>query len=127
STLSLPDALPICCLIANDLNLHPIRQANLPPQPRCPNRLVRGIAPGGIWQQKVLFRVNIIQKRLFTTIQVDPANGHGNHFGVAGLERASSFLKRFVLSCPYYEAGTELAPRNDEWISHKLIVTARTD
>src|SRR5579871_1666205 len=41
-------------LVADHLELHPVRQARLAPQPRRPHRIVRGVAAGGIREDEEL-------------------------------------------------------------------------
>ena len=51
-------------LVADDLDLHPVREAHLAAQPRGANRLVGGVAAGRIGQQEVALRIDEVEQRL---------------------------------------------------------------
>jgi hypothetical protein len=46
-------------LVADHLELHPVREPRLAPEPRRANRVVRRVTAGGVRQQEVLRRVDV--------------------------------------------------------------------
>jgi hypothetical protein len=53
------------------------------------------------------------RKYFLAAIEIDAADGDGNHLCAAGLECASSFLKGFVFSRADDQAGAEGAAGDD--------------
>ena len=49
---------------------------------------VGGVAARGIWQQEVLFRVDEVEQRFLAAVELDAADGDGDHLGAAGLNGA---------------------------------------
>ena len=101
-------------LVTNHFQLDPVGQSNLARQPGRADRVIGGIAAGGVRQKKIFIRIDVIEQRLLAAVEIHPAHGHGHHVGATGLERAGGFLKRFVFAGPNDQAGTELPASDNE-------------
>ncbi len=85
-------------LVADDLDLDPVAQADLASEARGSDGVVGGVAAGGVRQQEVLFGVDEIEQRFLRAVEVHATNGDGDHFGSGGREGLTSLFSRLVLS-----------------------------
>ncbi len=58
------------------------------------NGLVGGVATRSVGQQKVFFRIDVVEQRFFAAIEIHPAHGDSHHLRSADFEGARGFLKR---------------------------------
>ena len=80
-----------------------------------------GVAAGGVRHEEVLFRVDEVEQRLFRAVEVDAADGNGDHFGAGDFNAGGGFRAVLVLACTDDEAGTEGAACDDE-VVHRVIL-----
>ena len=77
-------------LVADDLQLHPVREPRRPAQPGGADRLVGGVAAGRVRQQRVAVGVDVVEQRgAVAGVEIDAANRHRHHLGPGGVVRAA--------------------------------------
>jgi len=91
-------------LVSDDLQLDPVRQADLAREVRGTDGLIRRIATRGVGQQEVPFGIDVVEERFLAPVQIDAAHRDRHHLGAACLEGARIFLEGFVLTGAYDEA-----------------------
>ena len=75
-------------LVADHFQLDPVRQARLAPQPRRANRVVRGVARGGVRQDEVPLGIDVVEQRFLAAVgEVDAPHRDGDHLGARRLVR----------------------------------------
>src|SRR5208337_3204392 len=96
--------------------------SDLASEARGADSLIRGIATGGIRQQKIFLGIDIVKQRFFAAVEVNAANCDGNHVGAAGFEGARGFLKGFIFPRADDQAGAESTSGDYECVAHAVIV-----
>ena len=75
-------------LVADDFQLDPVRQARLPRELRGANRLVRGITPSRIRQDRSPIRVDVIKQGFARPIRnIHPPDRNRHHVGAGSCDR----------------------------------------
>ena len=100
-------------LVTNDLELHPVGQADLTSHASRADRLVRRIATGRIRKQEVLVGINVVEQRFLAAVEVHATHSHGHHLRTARLDGPRGFGKGLVFSSSDDQAGAELTAGND--------------
>ena len=103
-------------------SLDPVGEADLAAKARGANGFVGGVAAGGVGQQKIFLGIDVVEQRFLAAVEVDAADGDGDHLGAAGFEGARSFLEGFVFSRADDQAGAERAAGNEEGIGHDFLL-----
>ena len=85
-------------LVADDLDLHPVGEADFAAQAGGADGIVGGVAAGGVGQQKILLGIDEVEQRFLAAVEVHAADGDGDHLGAAGFDGARGLLARLVLA-----------------------------
>src|SRR5215813_3969897 len=112
-------------LIADYLDLHPIRETDLAAQTSSSDRLIGRVTAGGVGQQEELLRIDEVEQRLFRAIKIYSAHGDRDHLRPRSVDSSPGLLPASVLSRTNDEAGLEFSPRNNQRI-HADIVNGLT-
>ena len=100
--------------VADDLDLDPVGEADFAAEARGANGLVGSEAACGVGQKEVALRVEEVEQRLAGAVEVDAADGDGDHFGAGGFDRGLRLRAVFVLPCSDDEARLKGAASDDE-------------
>ena len=109
-------------LVADHFEFDPVGKADFAAQARGADGFVGGVAAGGVGQQEIFLGIDVVEQRFLAAVEVDAADGDGDHLGAAGLEGARSFLEGFVFSRANDQAGAERTAGDMKGVSHDSIV-----
>ncbi len=101
-------------LVADDLDLDPVGEADFAAETRGADGFVGGVAAGGVGQEEVALGIDEVEQRLFAAVEIDAADGDGDHLGAGGFDGARGFLSGLVLARADDEARAESFACNDE-------------
>ena len=86
-------------LVADHFELHPVRQPGLAAEPRRADRFVGRVAAGGVRQQEVLRRVDVVEQRFLRAVgDVHAPHRDRDHLGARRLVRLHHHGRRRVLA-----------------------------
>ncbi len=105
-------------LVADDLDLYPVGETDLAAEAGGTDGLVGGVAAGGVGQEEVAAGIDEVEEGLGGAVEVDAANGYGDHLGAGGLDGGLGLGAVFVLAGADDEAGLK-GPASDNQGCHR--------
>ena len=96
-----------------DFEFHPFRQTGGGGEARQPDGFLGVHRAAGVGQQQIFFRVNEFQdvrERVVLAAQIGAAQGDGDHFRAAGVERVAHGFGRRKLARAQDQARAEVLP-----------------
>ena len=94
-------------LVADDLDLDPVGEADLAAEARGADGLVGGEAAGGVGQKEEALGIDEVEQRLAAAVEVDAAHGDGDHLRAGGFDGGPGLGAVLVLPCSNNEARLE--------------------
>ena len=101
-------------LVADDFDLDPVGEADFAGKTRGADGLVGGVTAGGVWQEEVAARVDEVEQGFHGAVEIDAANGDGDHLGARGFEGGLGFLAVAVFAGTDDEARLKSFAGDDE-------------
>ena len=103
-------------------SLYPVGETDFAAEARGADGFIGGVAAGGIGQEEIFLGIDVVEQGFFAAVEIDAADGNGDHLGAAGLEGAGRFLEGLVFSRADDQAGAEGAAGDNQWVRHGAIV-----
>ena len=85
-------------LVADDFDLDPVGESDFAAETRGADGFVGGVAACGVGQEEIFFGIDEVEQRLFAAVEIDAANGDGDHLGARGFDGACGLLSRLVFA-----------------------------
>ena len=101
-------------LVADDLDLDPVGEADLAGEAGGADGFVGGVAAGGVGHEEVARGVDEVEERFLGAVEIDAADGDGDHLGAGGLDGGGGLGAVLVLAGADDEARAETAAGDDE-------------
>ena len=100
--------------VADDFDFDPVGESDFAGEAGGADGFVGGVAAGGVGHEEVAGRIDEVEERLGGAVEIDAADGDGDHLGGGGFESGGGFGAVFVLAGADDETRTEGAAGDDE-------------
>jgi len=106
-------------LVADDLELDPVGEADFAGEACGADGFVGGVAGGGVGQNKDFVAVDVVEEGFLGLVaEIDAPDGDGDHVGTGSGVSAGHFGEAAILPCSDDEAGVKGAAGDDKLIGH---------